>query len=674
MKKINYLILFLWIFFSGCGNDIDSSPPLVFVTYPLDSSSVAEAILIGGSAVDNDSIKSVELWIDSLATGFFDSVAPYEFIWNTTSYLDSSLHYISLLAEDRSNNKNTSESVVVIVNNSFSNPKSLEIKSISYSKTIMEILFNPTVETDFKNYELLYSESFDGNKVSLGLFTDVNDTLIQISNFDPASQSWYWLKVTDLYGYSTIGPGYYVLDSNPEPINLEAINFNDGLFKISWSSSNESDFESYSVYESLDQNMIMDSKIYEFTDININEVEHSLIQLNQYYYYQVRVKDYWGLSSMSNISKGASWYLFNNTYSQPSHDYGRSILETSDGGYIVVGNTSSMGNSYSNLLLLKVSQSGEEQWNHNLTFSPIDRANSVLEIPNNGYVIVGNTISPQDESQDLFVLKINQIGHVEWSKSFGSSEDQQGHSIQTTIDDGFIICGYSREENTGFNMLYLIKIDSQGNQIWDSVYGSNGNDYGYSLVTLDDGSFAVAGMTSSYGDINGDAWLIKIDFDGNEFWSQTYGGTGTDVVRSVALTNDNGFIMVGNTNSYGNGNNDVFVIKVDENGIQQWSQTYGGIGTDIGRSIAKVSNGGYIITGYTDSFGNGGSFNAWLIGIDATGNILWDKTFGGDGDDRALSGLQTLDGGYVLTGYSNSNSNNTPDVLIIKTDNQGEIN
>jgi hypothetical protein len=120
MKKINYLILFLWIFFSGCGNDIDSSPPLVFVTYPLDSSSVAEAILIGGSAVDNDSIKSVELWIDSLATGFFDSVAPYEFIWNTTSYLYSSLHYISLLAEDRSNNKNTSESVVVIVNNSCS--------------------------------------------------------------------------------------------------------------------------------------------------------------------------------------------------------------------------------------------------------------------------------------------------------------------------------------------------------------------------------------------------------------------------------------------------------------------------------------------------------------------------------------------------------------------------
>lgn len=670
-KYISIFIFFFGFFFTGCKDEIDSSPPLVAVTFPTELWNVSEVVLVEGIASDNDSVKYVELWIDSLATGIIDSTSPYHFFWNTTIYLDSSLHSITLFAEDQSQNTSKSDPVIVVVNNSLSSPVGLEINSISYSKTIMEILYRSSVEDDFNNYELLFSESEEGLKNSLGTFSNRSDTLIQIFDFNPSSPSWYWLKITDIYGYSTIGPGYYILDSSPEPVSLEKINFNNNIFNISWTINNELDFESYSIYQSQNKDMSESSKIFEFNQKNITSTDHQNIEINQYYYYQIKVEDYWGLYSLSNIEIGTSWYLFNNIYNKVSYDYGRSIVETSDTGYVVVGNTSTIGNNYSNLLLLKVNQSGVEEWFHNLTFSPTDRANMVLELPNTGFIIVGKTQSLEDGSEDILILKTNQSGHVEWSKNYGSFNDQSGDFIQLTLDGGYIICGQSVESYTGFNKLNLLKIDSDGDEIWNQSYGGNGDAYGYSVISLSDGSYLAIGMTRSLGELNGDAWLIKIDSDGNEIWNQSYGGNGTDIIRSIVLT-DNGYLLAGNTNSYGNGNNDIFIIKVDQAGVQQWSQTYGGNGTDVGRSISKVIDGGYIITGYTDSFGNSSSFNIWLIKIDENGNLIWDKTYGENGDDRALDGHQTLDGGYVLTGFSDSNSNNTPSIIIIKTDKDGK--
>ena len=641
------------------------------MTFPTELWNVSEVVLVEGIASDNDSVKYVELWIDSLATGIIDSTSPYHFFWNTTIYLDSSLHSITLFAEDQSQNTSKSDPVIVVVNNSLSSPVGLEINSISYSKTIMEILYRSSVEDDFNNYELLFSESEEGLKNSLGTFSNRSDTLIQIFDFNPSSPSWYWLKITDIYGYSTIGPGYYILDSSPEPVSLEKINFNNNIFNISWTINNELDFESYSIYQSQNKDMSESSKIFEFNQKNITSTDHQNIEINQYYYYQIKVEDYWGLYSLSNIEIGTSWYLFNNIYNKVSYDYGRSIVETSDTGYVVVGNTSTIGNNYSNLLLLKVNQSGVEEWFHNLTFSPTDRANMVLELPNTGFIIVGKTQSLEDGSEDILILKTNQSGHVEWSKNYGSFNDQSGDFIQLTLDGGYIICGQSVESYTGFNKLNLLKINSDGDEIWNQSYGGNGDAYGYSVISLSDGSYLAIGMTRSLGELNGDAWLIKIDSDGNEIWNQSYGGNGTDIIRSIVLT-DNGYLLAGNTNSYGNGNNDIFIIKVDQAGAQQWSQTYGGNGTDVGRSISKVIDGGYIITGYTDSFGNSSNFNIWLIKIDENGNLIWDKTYGENGDDRALDGHQTLDGGYVLTGFSDSNSNNTPSIIIIKTDKDGK--
>ena len=671
-NKITIISLSLLIIFTGCSKkESDSSPPSVLITMPLDSSLVSEITSILGQASDDDSVKYVELYIDSVSTGDIDTIAPYVFPWNTTELLDSSIHVLELYAEDQSGNGMKSDPIQVIVDNSLSKPEPSEIKSISYSKTVMEILFNRSLEPDFSHYEILNSLSEEGLKNSLGIYTDINDTLIEVESFNPIDSVWYWLKISDVYGYSTTGPSYFVLDNPPEPVSLSPIIFNNNSFDFSWSICDETDFEFYSIYESLDENMLFENKIYESNQRGIIGLLYQSFEMNQYYHYQIEVTDYWGLKSRSNIQKGTSWYLFDNQYGQGSYDYGRSILQTADGGYISAGNTSTLGNQNGDVLLLKIDESGIEQWIHSLTFSPSDRANMVLESSESGYIIIGNTISPLNESKDILVLKTNQSGHVEWFNRYGSNEDQEGHYILSLTNGGYIICGQSIDENTGFNMLYLLKIDSDGSEVWEQTFGGNREDHGYSIIESNDGSFLITGMTENSGDMSGDAWLLKVDLDGNEIWQHTYGGTGVDLSRSLVNTGD-GYIMVGNTSSYGSGNNDVFVIKVNLEGTQEWSNTYGGGGTDIGRAIIKTNDGSFVIAGYTDSFGENSGFNVWLLKIDSLGNLLWDKTFGGDGNDRALSVNQSLDGGLVLTGFSNS-IDSASDILIIKTDDKGNI-
>ena len=671
-NRTTTIFLFLSIIFTGCSKkESDTSHPSVLITMPIDSSSVSEITSILGQASDDDSVRYVELYIDSLSTGEIDTMAPYVFQWNTTELLDSSIHTLELYAEDQSGNGTKSDPIQVIVDNSLSKPEPSEIKSISYSKTVMEILFNRSLEPDFSHYEIFTSLAEEGQKNSLGIYTDINDTLIEVESFNPIDSTWYWLKISDVYGYSTTGPSYFVLDNPPEPVSLMPIIFNNNSFDFSWSICDEIDFEFYSIYESLDENMLFENKIYESNQRDVISLLYQSFEINQYYHYQIEVTDYWGLKSRSNIRKGTSWYLFDNQYGQGSYDYGRSVLQTADGGYISAGNTSTLGNQNGDVLLLKIDESGTEQWIHSLTFSPSDRANMVLESSESGYIVIGNTISPLNESKDILVLKTSQSGHVEWFNRYGSNEDQEGHYILSLTNGGYIICGQSIDGNTGFNMLYLLKIDSDGSEVWEKTFGGNREDYGYSIIESNDGSFMITGMTENSGDMSGDAWLLKVDLDGNEIWQYTYGGSDVDLSRSLVNTGD-GYIMVGNTSSYGSGNNDIFVIKVNLDGSQEWSNTYGGSGTDVGRTILKTNDGSFVIVGYTDSFGENSGFNVWLLKIDALGNLLWDKTFGGDGNDRALSATQSSDGGFVLTGFSNS-IDSASDILIIKTDDEGNI-
>ena len=259
-----------------------------------------------------------------------------------------------------------------------------------------------------------------------------------------------------------------------------------------------------------------------------------------------------------------------------------------------------------------------------------------------------------------------------WTKTFGGSNIDIGHSVEQTSDGGFIITGYTRSYGTmsGRNV-WLIKTDAFGNEQWNNTFGGNGDDEGYCVKQTTDGGYIIAGLTNSFGAGLKDFYLVKTDSLGSLLWQRTFGGANDDEAYSVLQTNDGGFIAAGVTSSFSNGGRDVFLVKTDPSGNFVWQKNLGGLSSDGAWDIQHTSDGGFIIAGWTFSHGPGFLGNAWLLKTDSLGNEQWNKVFGGTEVDRAYSVQQTTDGGYILTGYTDSFGAGLYDMLLIKTDNTG---
>ena len=237
----------------------------------------------------------------------------------------------------------------------------------------------------------------------------------------------------------------------------------------------------------------------------------------------------------------------------------------------------------------------------------------------------------------------------EWERTFGGSNWDWGYSVQQTSDGGYILLGATWPFGAGSADAWLIKTDALGNIEWEKTFGGSDWDEGRSVQQTHDGGYILLGYTSSFGAGSADAWLIKTDALGNIEWERTFGGRDGDGGRSVQQTHDGGYILLGGTESFGAGWADVWLIKTDAQGNIEWEKTFGGRGWDVGSSVQQTSDGGFILLGSTSSFGAGWA-DFWLIKTDAKGNKLWDRVFGGSRHDYGHSVQQTHDGGYILLG------------------------
>ncbi len=217
---------------------------------------------------------------------------------------------------------------------------------------------------------------------------------------------------------------------------------------------------------------------------------------------------------------------------------------------------------------------------------------------------------------------------------------------------------------------WLIKTDSNGNQLWSKTFGGRLRDEAYSVQQTSDGGYILAGKTASYGDVDYDAWLIKTDSNGNEQWNRTDGGPNEDIALSVKQTLGDRYTSIGSTKSYDAGNNMYLFIEYDKDGNRKWGKYSGGASYEVAVQLNQTLDGGYIIAGAKQLYG-AEDVDAWLIKTNNNGYNEWDKTFGGTGDDRAWSVQQTSDGGYILAGQTNSYGAGDYDVLLIKTDANG---
>ena len=321
-------------------------------------------------------------------------------------------------------------------------------------------------------------------------------------------------------------------------------------------------------------------------------------------------------------------------------------------------------------------------------------ARSAQQTIDGGYILAGFTDSDGAGSRDVWLIKTDANGVEQWDKTFGGLDDDCAHSVQQTKDRGYILAGMTRSNGAGSKDVWLIKTDANGNEQWKKPFGGSDEDVANSVQQTKDGGYILAGMTRSYGaGITSDVWLIKTNAsgetcdysgDGNCYeneskWVKTFGGSGEDGANSVQQTSDGGYILAGATDAYAGITSDVWLIKTDAEGVEQWNKTFSGSGVEQAYSAMQTKDGGYILAGGTDSYGAGNA-DVWLIKTNASGETCdysgdgncyeneskWVKTFGGSGEDFAWSVQQTKDGGYILAGYIGSSN-----LWLIKTDADG---
>jgi len=359
---------------------------------------------------------------------------------------------------------------------------------------------------------------------------------------------------------------------------------------------------------------------------------------------------------------------WNKTYGGINLDWMYSMVQTSDGGYALTGRTESFGTGGTDFWLVKTDASGNMMWNQTYGGTGYDGAWALVQTREGGYALVGSTTSFGTGDLDFWLVKTNSAGTMQWNKTYGGTDFDYASALVQTSDEGYALAGRTESFGAGNSDCWLVKTDAAGNAQWNKTYGGTDTDEAYALVQTGDGGYALAGMTTSFGAGSADCWLVKTDAAGNAQWNKTYGGTNWESMHDLVQTSDGGYALAGETFSFGPGNGDFWLVKTNSAGTMQWNRTYGGINRDGAYALVQTGDGGYALAGYTWSFG-AGSNDFWLVKTDASGNMQWNKTYGGTSRDEVYALVQTGDGGYALAGYTESfGTGDDLDFWLVKTD------
>ena len=438
----------------------------------------------------------------------------------------------------------------------------------------------------------------------------------------------------------------------------------------------------------------------------INYFDPGELLPNTTYYWKVVVKDERG-----GVVEGPVWKFrtkdtlvqWQKIYGGSNNDIGYSIQKTSDNGYVIAGYTNSKDGDVKenkgeyDAWIVKLDNLGNIKWQRTFGGSGFDLAYSVESTQDNGYVIAGYTNSKDGDVKenkgeyDAWIIKLDNSGNIKWQRIFGGSNIDLAKSIKQTKDGGYIVVGWTTsidkdiEQSHGLSDFWIIKLDENGEIVWQKVLGGSGQDMAESVALVEDGYIIVGSSDSNDGDVkenNGkaDVWVVKLDLEGNVVWTNVIGGTGYDSASSVFETKDGGFIISINTTSKNgyisknNGKNDILLIKFDKDGNIIWKSVVGGSNDDYVYKV-KETNEGFVFVGNTSSndidfINNKGKSDIYVGLLDKDGNLKFVRTLGGSSDDYVFDII--LDGGYILVGYTNSNdgdvtkNNGNSDIWVFK--------
>ena len=564
MKKLSVFSLIVGLLFIfSCEDKVekDTTPPTVSIQSPVSGTTIGELVTIKVSTDDNEGILKVEIFIDNKNV-LTDSESPYEYEWDTTKETDGD-HTIKVNSYDLSENMTESQPITVKIDNESKKPTKPTLNKISYDfgDSVFKINWEQNTDDDFKSYTLYESESDDMS----GKSEKFSTTDISVMNYDVSSDKelyrYYQLVVEDKWGLTNVsdvrkGSSWVV-------------------FSIMFG-GDESD-EGNSVQQTTDGGYIVLG-----TTRSYGNGESDIL-----------------LVKIDNVGN-EEW---RKTFGGINRDEGNSVQQTTDGGYIISG-TTFVNSSNPDLWLIKTDSNGEEEWNKTFGGNRGDYGGSVQQTSDGGYIFIGSFFSVE-KNQDIWLIKTDSNGEEEWNKIFGQEGNfEMGYSVQETSDGGFILLG---EDFDTKSMVYLIKTDSQGNLMWENngnegypygfqqttdggyiisvwehpiyeliktdsygieewnkTFGGSLGDVGLSVQQTTDGGYIITGYIGTNG--SSDVWLIKTNSQGTEEWNKTYGGGDSDGGHSVQQTSDGGFVIIGKTFSFGNGDYDIWLIKTDSQG------------------------------------------------------------------------------------------------------------
>lgn len=349
-------------------------------------------------------------------------------------------------------------------------------------------------------------------------------------------------------------------------------------------------------------------------------------------------------------------------------------------------------------------------WENSIGGTTDDYGYFIETTSDGGFIALGSTTSPNGDltfnfgSYDVLLSKLDNAGNLIWVKNLGGTDLEEGYSVHQTIDGGYFITGYTRSTdvniaiNYGLKDIWVIKTNSLGTIQWEKTYGGSNDERAYYSSQTSDGGFIMSGYTQSadndvtFNNGNADVWIVKIDSSGTLQWQKSLGGTGSDFGYHISETPDGGYIVTANTDSndgdvsgYHGGGSDTWIVKINAIGTIQWQNCYGGSLLEYSTAAYPTPDGGYIFSAYTESndgdvSGNHGAYDCWVVKLNATGSIQWQKCLGGSGVDADYSFRNTLDGKYMMAGYTYSNDGDVSgihvgdaDYWVVKMDTSANI-
>lgn len=363
---------------------------------------------------------------------------------------------------------------------------------------------------------------------------------------------------------------------------------------------------------------------------------------------------------------------FEANYGGRYSEVGNAILPLED-GILLVGSTESFGNGQNDVYVVKVDNFGNKIWSGAYGGGGVDIAKSVVSVKD-GFMLAGTTRSFGNRIQSLYLAKISKSGNLRWQNGYYSDKDDYytGNSMVKINDGNLLIAGH--EDHVKFFdseiNFYLNAINTDGQRNGIKRYGGNKVEKANSIISVEDG-YVIAGETDSYGHGGKDSYVVKINKDGDRIWHSAFGWRYDEITKQIIETKDGGYIMVGTTDSDHKNQKDVYVVKINKDGNRAWQFHYGSKEHEEGNAIVETKDG-YVITGYTKDT-QSYNRNVYLLKVDKVGNVVWHRNYGGDSDDEGNAIAKVKDG-FVITGYTTSKNSNSKDLYLLKVDNNGNIN